>query len=112
MVYTSAGSQFYIHEPVAGNNPATLDALAGWVEVGEVENISDLGETFDAASRTFFQNGPRVDWLKTITSGARVELTIGRVFSDAGQTMLKAASKSRESYLFKTELDDRLVSSH
>lgn len=109
---TSAGTTLHIHAPVNGTDAATLDALPGWVEIGDVSNIGDIGESFDIQWRTYFENGPRAEPMITISSSKTVSLDIAHVSGDAGQQAVKSAVGGRTPYLFKAELHDKLVNSH
>lgn len=105
-VNTSGGSTVYIHRPDTATNPRYLNRLTGWVPIGEVESLSEIGETFGTIQRTYFSRGPRTESMKTVTTGKSVQLSIGFDVSDAGQTLLREAFTSRESYLFRVEIND------
>lgn len=99
-VFTSAGSAVSISRPTTP--PA-------WVPIGEVETISEVGENFGMVGRNSFRQGPRTQYLKTVTAGMSVSISAAHDPSDEGQALIAEAFASRESYLFRIELNDALV---
>jgi len=104
-IRTSAGSKFY----VTASAPATYDAAGfGALTFTEVAYISSLGEFGGVANLvTFNPLATRVVVKRkgSIDNGS-ISLEMARVPSDAGQSLLVAASNSDLSYSYKLETQD------
>lgn len=98
-VFTSAGSVVSISRPTT---PPV------WVPIGEVETIGEVGENFGLVGRNSFRQGPRTEYMKTVMSGMSVGISAGHDPSDEGQALIGEAFASRQSYLFRIELNDAL----
>jgi hypothetical protein len=115
-VNTAAGTRISIGPIVEQELPATdaaaITLLGGltYVEIGEVENIGDYGDT--VGDVTFASLGDsRTRHLKGLADAGTMDLTIGFDNGDAGQIALVAAQKdrSRWNYAFKVTYEDGLT---
>lgn len=103
-IQTSAGAKLYIGPTTAAADAAAYAALT-YVEVGEIEDLGEYGDTVSLANFTALNNR-RVRKLKTTYDAGEMQLTMGKDPADAGQTALKAAAASDSDYAFKIVLDD------
>lgn len=113
-VETTAGTRFFIG-PVAdvdainamGDSAAVahFEAVAGWVEVEEVEDLGMIGDTSDEITFTALKNR-RVRKTKGPRNGGTQNVVVGRDPLDDGQGALIAAEKTDYNYYFKVVYDD------
>lgn len=95
----TAGSKIYIGTAAANPDVTAFEAdtyteIVGLMDLGEVgDTVSDVPVS-DISSR-------RVQHLKGMVDGGTTTLVFARDWSDAGQTALRAASKSDDTYNFK-----------
>lgn len=107
-VHTSAGARLYIG-PVAADtidSVAEFKALGAYVEVGEIEDMGEVGDTFNIVTFTAMANR-RVRKFKGSADAGNMTLSLGRDVTDAGQTALKAALASDFDYAVKIVLNDQ-----
>jgi hypothetical protein len=102
-VRTSAGTKFYVSDPIAALN-TTYDAatFAGgtYIEVGELSDLGSFGKKYNLV--TFNPLGDR----KTVKrkgsyNNGTLALKLGAAVTDAGQIKMQAAADSDSSYAFK-----------
>lgn len=104
---TTSESVLYIG-PVIDEDIATLvsmKALTGWVEIGEVNNLGDIGDESAAVDAPAINRG-RNRTLKGARNGGVQNLVVNRDPLDAGQIALNAAEKSKFTYAFKLVASD------
>ena len=104
-VDTAAGSKISIG-PVNASaaTPTDYQALS-YVEVGEVENIGEFGDSFNEVNFTALSDR-RVRKFKGSRNAGNIQLTIGHDSANTGQTNLNAALETDFDYAFRVELDD------
>lgn len=104
-VDTAAGTKFYVG-PVnsSANGQSAYEALS-YVEVGEVESISEFGDSFNEVTFTALSDR-RVRKFKGSKNAGNITVAIGHDSADTGQTNLDTALGSDSDYAFKIELDD------
>ncbi|MFC0709224.1 phage tail tube protein [Azorhizophilus paspali] len=116
-VNTSAGIRFYIgpaySSPIQETSAGLTAALAAlealtYVEVGEVEDAGEIGDTVGTTTFTALSNR-RARKYKTIFDAGEQQLVIGLDGADAGQAALKAAQKVKSDYAFKVDYGDGSV---
>lgn len=84
---------------------AAFEAINDWVEVGEVENLGEIGDA--AQSIPFVSIGrQRVRKLKGARDAGEQTVVVGRDPLDDGQDELIAAEKTNYQYAFKMEMND------
>ncbi|MGV8954610.1 MAG: hypothetical protein ACOH2M_26165 [Cypionkella sp.] len=99
---TTSESILYIG-PVIDEDTATLitlSALTPWVEIGEVNNLGDIGDEAAAVDAPSISRG-RNRTLKGTRNGGVQGLTVNHDPLDAGQIALIAAEKTKFTYAFK-----------
>lgn len=88
---------------------ATASEYAGdsYVLIGEIEDVSEFGDTFNAVNFTALSDG-RVRKFKGTRDAGNVTLTIGMDVSNPGQDALTAALENADSadYNFKVTFTD------
>ncbi|WP_288437300.1 hypothetical protein [uncultured Pseudomonas sp.] len=103
---TAAGCRFYLGTKKAA---ATQTEFEGdtYVEVGEIEDLGEFGDTFSTVNFTSLKDG-RVRKYKGTADAGDMNLTIGLDNGDAGQTAIKTAHKDRAKgdYNVKVTLND------
>src|SRR5690606_29390621 len=85
-------------------NLAAYEA-ATWTEVKGIEDLGEFGDEAEVVKFTTLEDS-RVRKLKGTSDAGAIELVVGRDAADAGQIALRAATKTRDPYGFKVELDD------
>jgi hypothetical protein len=106
-ISTTAGAKIFIGAVhlAATDTAAEYAALTGWTEIGEVENLGELGDESGGATFTGIAY-KRVKKLKTADDAGTLPLICGRDPLDAGQIALKAAQATKYDYNFKIVLAD------
>lgn len=119
-VHKTAGTKFYIG-PVT--NPGTIEALTdvaaiasfegihSWIEVEEVEDFGEIGDTSEELTFTAVSNR-RVRKMKGPRNAGSMALTVGRDPLDPGQEALVAGEKTDFNYAFKIEYADARTENH
>jgi hypothetical protein len=114
-IHKNAGSKLFIS--LTALNPDTVNALTDenaillfeaindWVEVEEVEDFGELGDSSEAITFTAVGNR-RVRKLKGPRDAGTQTVTVGRDPLDDGQEALVAAEGLDFNYPFKIEMDD------
>lgn len=104
-VQTVAGLTMFIGPVTAAADIAAYEALAPWVEVGEIEDPGEWGDEYGSAE---FQNTKerRKRKLKTTADAGSPQITLGRDPSDLGQAALKLALASDDNYAFYYQFQD------
>ena len=100
-VQSNAGATLFI----SAARPATFDATGytdtdvfpTWTEVGEVENFGEHGVTAQVLTFTNVKDAI-IQKLKGSKDYGQMNLVLGSVPGDAGQTLLAAASESQNRY--------------
>lgn len=110
-VKTAAGTKVYIGPKGVYEDVADYEALT-FVEIGEVENLGDFGDTVGAATFTALGNR-RVRKFKTTYDAGTMTITVGDDESDAGQAdlldALNDASNGGGDYAFQVVYDDAIT---
>lgn len=108
-IHKTAGAKFYIGPNI---NPddlnalsdaaavAYFEALTGWVEVEEIEDFGDHGDSSEAITFTAVSNR-RVRKLKGSKDAGTKNIVVGRDPLDDGQVALAAAEGTDFNYAFK-----------
>lgn len=108
-IHKTAGAKFYIGPSVnidelnALSDSAAIDyfeALTGWKEVEELEDLGEHGDTSEAITFTAIGNR-RVRKLKGSSDAGTKTIVVGRDPLDDGQTALVAAQATDFNYAFK-----------
>jgi len=104
-VMTSAGSTLGISTSL----PATYDAAGfnalTYTAVGEITDLGEFGTEYNLVSHTALGNR-RVRKFKGSYNNGQLALQMGRDTTDAGQTALRLALASDNSYSFKVTLQN------
>tara|TARA_R100000365_G_scaffold3696_1_gene13684 strand:- start:185 stop:955 length:771 start_codon:yes stop_codon:yes gene_type:complete len=87
------------------NAIAFFDAIDDWIEVEELEDLGELGDTSEAITFTALNNA-RVRKLKGPRDAGTQAIVVGRDPLDDGQEALIAAEKTKFDYAVKLELAD------
>lgn len=107
-VKTAAGTKVFIGPKGTYANIAAYEAIATWVEVGEVESIGDFGDTVGAATFTALGNR-RVRKFKTTYDAGTMTITVGDDSTNAGQEDLEDALYDDGDYPFKIVYNDQIT---
>jgi hypothetical protein len=119
-IHRTAGSKFFIG-PVT--DPDTIEALtdenavlafeeiSGWVEVEEIEDLGELGDTAEEITFTALNNR-RVRKMKGPRNAGTMAVVVGRDPLDDGQAALVAAERTDFNYAFKVEYNDARTEGH
>jgi hypothetical protein len=84
---------------------AHFEAVTGWVEVEEVEDLGTIGDSSSQVTFTALKNR-RVRKMKGPRDGGTQNLIVGRDPLDDGQEALIDAEKTDYDYYFKIEMND------
>lgn len=102
---TSAGTKLYVSASApATYNSAGFGALS-WTEVGEITDFGEWGKEYNLVTHNPVGSRQTIKRKGSYNNGAAT-LSMARVPSDAGQTLLIAASDSDSSYSFKVVFQD------
>lgn len=103
---TAAGCRFSIGSKNGADTEAAYKADT-YVEVGEIEDLGEFGDTFSSVTFTSLRDG-RVRKYKGTADAGDLTLTIGLDNGDKGQESLKTAHKDRTrgDYNIKVTLND------
>lgn len=103
---TGAGCRFALGGKTGADSVADYEADT-YVDIGEIEDIGEFGDTFNSVTFNSLDNG-RVRKYKGTADAGDVTLTIGLDNGDAGQEQLKVAHKDRSKgdYNIKVTLND------
>lgn len=103
---TAAGCRFSLGTKIAADTQAEYEADT-YVEVGEIEDLGEFGDTFSNVNFTALADG-RVRKYKGTADAGDLTLTVGLDNGDAGQAAIKVAHKDRSKgdYNIKITLND------
>lgn len=103
---TAAGCRFSLGTKVAAETQAEFVADT-YVEVGEIEDLGEFGDTFANVNFTALADG-RVRKYKGTADAGDLTLTLGLDNGDAGQAAVKTAhaDRSKGDYNIKITLND------
>ena len=103
---TAAGCLFSIGSK-SGATTEALHKADTYVEVGEIEDLGEFGDTFSSVTFTSLRDG-RVRKYKGTADAGDLTLTVGLDNGDLGQAKLKIAHKDRSKgdYNIKITLND------
>lgn len=103
---TAAGCRFSLGTKVAADTKAEFVADT-YVEVGEIEDLGEFGDTFANVNFTALADG-RVRKYKGTADAGDLTLTLGLDNGDAGQAAVKTAhaDRSKGDYNIKITLND------
>lgn len=119
-IHKTAGAKFYIG-PVVDTDDlngltdaaaiAFFEGLTGWVEVEEIEDFGDHGDTSEIITFTAVSNR-RVRKLKGARDAGTKNIVVGRDPLDAGQVAMAAADGTDFNYAFKVVHSDARTASY
>lgn len=103
---TAAGCRFSLGGKTGAETEAEFKADT-YVEVGEIEDLGEFGDTFSSVTFSSLSDG-RVRKFKGLADAGDLTLTVGLDNGDAGQAALKVAHKDRTTgdYNIKITLND------
>lgn len=103
---TAAGCRLSIGSKTGADSLATYEADT-YVEVGEIEDLGEFGDTFSSVTFTSLRDG-RVRKYKGTADAGDLTLTVGLDNGDLGQQAVKAAHRDRAKgdYNLKITLND------
>ena len=103
---TAAGCRFAIGSTNGADTEALYKADT-YVDVGEIEDLGEFGDTFSSVTFTSLRDG-RVRKYKGTADAGDLTLTVGLDNGDLGQAALKTAHKDRArgDYNIKVTLND------
>lgn len=102
---TSEGSTVFIGPVTDKSSLADLKALTGYVEIGNVESISEFGPQANDSSFTPLK-GPSVQHLKGAIDNGMLPLVYAHDPLDPGQIALRTAAGTKFEYAIKIVLAD------
>ncbi|MHA6692048.1 phage tail tube protein [Devosia sp. A449] len=104
--HAAAGTKLFISSmPIASSAALAVYEAAIYVEVKGIEDLGEFGDEAEVVTFTTLEDS-RVRKLKGTSNAGAIELVVGRNAADPGQIALRAATKTRDTYGFKIELDD------
>jgi hypothetical protein len=98
-VKTASGSKFYIGTTAAASNLSQYESDT-YVEVGEVEDMGQFGDTSSSVTFAAIGDG-RIRKSKGARDAGTLPLVVGRDPADTGQAALEAAEATNFDYNFK-----------
>lgn len=102
----AAGTKLFISTaPIDSKAALAAYTAATWTEVKGIEDLGEFGDEAEVVTFTTLEDS-RVRKLKGTSNAGAIELVVGRDAFDPGQIALRAATKTRDTYGFKIELDD------
>ncbi|MBC3484685.1 hypothetical protein OO306_00430 [Pseudomonas sp. DCB_AW] len=103
---TAAGCRFFLGGKTGADTETKYKADT-YVEVGEIEDLGEFGDTFSGVNFTSLKDG-RVRKYKGTADAGDLTLTVGLDNGDAGQKAVKTAHKDRSKgdYNIKITLND------
>ena len=103
---TAAGCRLYIGGKTGADTQAEYEADT-YVDVGEIEDLGEFGDTFSSVTFTSLKDG-RVRKYKGTADAGDLTVTVGLDNGDAGQSAVKTAHKDRSKgdYNVKITLND------
>ncbi|WP_313645809.1 hypothetical protein [Pseudomonas sp.] len=103
---TAAGCRFSIGSKTGADTQTEYEADT-YLEVGEIEDLGEFGDTFSSVTFTSLKDG-RVRKYKGTADAGDLTLTVGLDNGDAGQNAVKTAHKDRSKgdYNIKITLND------
>lgn len=104
-VMTSAGSTLGISTVLPSTYDATGFNALTYTAVGEITDLGEVGKEFNLVSHTALGNR-KVRKFKGSYNNGSMALQMGRDTADAGQTALRTALASDNSYAFKATLQN------
>jgi hypothetical protein len=108
-VNTAGGAKLYIGGPNQNRNSVLADYEAdSYVEVGEVEDMGEFGDSADPISFTALSDG-RTRKFKGPRDAGTQNIVVGDDPTDEGQLALEGAEGENLNYNFKVELNDKLT---
>ena len=109
-IYATNGAQLFIGGALASKSVDFVEGdftsqSASWVEIGEIENLGNLG---DAAAEVSFDSisANRTRRLKGTRNAGTMEVVCGIDYEDPGQLAAMAAEKTIHDYAFRLVLND------
>jgi hypothetical protein len=108
-VVTASGSKLYIGASVtksAADTLAEFSAMSSWTEIGEVQNLGQIGDSANIVNFVSLSDG-RVRKLKGARDAGTLALVCGRDPLDAGQVACVAAEATASEYAFKLVANDK-----
>lgn len=103
---TAAGCRLYIGGKTGADTQTEYEADT-YVDVGEIEDLGEFGDTFSSVTFTSLKDG-RVRKYKGTADAGDLTVTVGLDNGDAGQSAVKTAHKDRSKgdYNVKITLND------
>jgi len=103
---TAAGCRFFIGGKTGADDETKYKADT-YIEVGEIEDLGEFGDTFSSVNFTSLKDG-RVRKYKGTADAGDLTITVGLDNGDAGQRAVKTAHKDRGKgdYNVKVTLND------
>lgn len=103
---TAAGCRFSLGGKTGADTQTEYEADT-YIEVGEIEDLGEFGDTFSSVNFTSLRDG-RVRKYKGTADAGDLTLTVGFDNGDAGQNAIKVAHKDRSKgdYNIKITLND------
>lgn len=109
-VQTAAGSKLFIGPANETADDAGAYSILAYVEVGEIEELGEFGDTVNEINFTPLGNR-RVGKFKGSFNAGTINLTVGRDPADPGQDDLRDALASDSDYAFMVTLNDAGIGS-
>jgi hypothetical protein len=102
-IRTSAGTKFYVSDPIAAlgtTYDASTFATGTYVEVGEISDLGSFGKKYNLVSFNPLGTRQTIKRKGSYNNGT-LSLKLGNSVTDAGQLKLKTAQDVDSSYAFK-----------
>lgn len=104
-VFTSAGTTLGISAALPATYDATAFALLSFTDIGEITDMGEFGREYALVTHNPLGDRRTVKRKGSYNDGA-LTMSLGRVPSDAGQTLLLTARDDDDSYAFVVTLQD------
>ena len=104
-VFTSAGTTLGISAVLPATYNAAGFALLSFTDIGEITDMGEFGREYALVTHNPLGDRRTVKRKGSYNDGA-LTMSLGRVPSDAGQTLLRTACNDDDSYAFVVTLQD------
>jgi hypothetical protein len=106
-IVTASGTRFYIGAAAtsAVDSIAEFEATSGWIEVGLIENLGEVGDESSSVTGAAIGDG-RIRKAKGARDAGTMAVVCFHDPTDTGQAAVEAAEQTNNNYMFKMVLPD------
>lgn len=105
--HTTSGAKLYIGGTVTSSVDSLpeFEALSGWTEIGEIEDLGEIGDESTAVTGATIGDG-RIRKAKGARDAGTMAVICFHSAIDVGQMEARAAQRTNFNYAFKLEIPD------